>query len=529
MQGAAPAPAAFTNFVNEQVTTNREWSRTAFTIAAICLVCLLTGMYIGRAFLAPRGEADVGSPARADPTPAGTTESDRIASPASQTVRPGPRGRLAQPRTRRQSDNVGASVRADVSASPRSAPLEVVCNVPYALVSLDGQHLGPVATLKPIQVGPGPHEVLLRLGTRVRSMRVSEAQRRIVVTYSPEEVVAAVRDATCVLETPSGHGAGFLIHSPWIVATALHVVAGERLENLTLQFRRGRRIVQAKVDGLLDFDADRDLAILMLDRPIEDAAPLWISSEPPLPGTKSAIIGNPIGGNRLLDLTAFFGRVARVDGHEIAIDAEIGPGCSGGPICREEDGTVFGLVSYRFKDMKQLAFGYSVVDLRPKVIRWTTDLQDARDRASANAALYNTVRRAVLLRNCLIVLSFVGLAYNEICKRVVEAGREDVDALNAVIPELRAKVLELRDPLLSLANGSMALLLNEPELNPEETAALRRLYLAVIQLQELAERLRAPTIEHYEAERAALYQELEFAIRNLALVIKERYGAILSN
>ena len=165
-----------------------------------------------------------------------------------------------------------------------------------------------------------------------------------------------------------GTGTGFLI-SPRHVATVEHVVDGA--SKITLS-RSRNNLGQAKVIGV---DKDRDLALLVLDKPVKGQA-LDFETDAPRLGQEVVALGHPLG----LPLTATRGTVSglnrtiEIEGIKrralVQTDAEVNHGNSGGPLISGQTGDVVGLVDLGSTDVNGIAFAVSSEVARPLLDAW---------------------------------------------------------------------------------------------------------------------------------------------------------------
>lgn len=160
----------------------------------------------------------------------------------------------------------------------------------------------------------------------------------------------------------TSQGTGFLYNQYGDIVTNHHVIAGAHI--VEVQFRGGgwRR---ADVVGT---DMYSDLAVLTVDNPPENAAPLPIAAETPPPGTRVMALGNPFGLQETITHGIISGvnrQMQTVGGFTIPdtiqTDAPINPGNSGGPLLNE-DGVVVGV--NRAKQGDNIGFAIS-----PEIVR----------------------------------------------------------------------------------------------------------------------------------------------------------------
>ena len=149
---------------------------------------------------------------------------------------------------------------------------------------------------------------------------------------TPKEIVQRYSPAIVRVEGGKDRvGTGFIVDGTGLIATNLHVVAGE--DDIRVHLFDGRTLAVARIAGL---DPDRDLAVLDVDP--EGGKPLPIvtfgDSDALTAGDPIITIGNPLG---VLDYSVSNGLVSsvRVLGPELKvlqISAPISQGSSGGPL-----------------------------------------------------------------------------------------------------------------------------------------------------------------------------------------------------
>lgn len=134
-----------------------------------------------------------------------------------------------------------------------------------------------------------------------------------------------------------GNGSGFVIDKTGIIVTNYHVVAGSN--TAVCFFKDGS---QAKVEGFLTIDTQRDVAIIKVNHPAEKLHPIPLAATLPRKGEKVVAFGAPLG----LSWTATDGVVSAfrskpelanlgisdIEGDWIQTSTPISPGNSGGPL-----------------------------------------------------------------------------------------------------------------------------------------------------------------------------------------------------
>jgi len=174
------------------------------------------------------------------------------------------------------------------------------------------------------------------------------------------QIVASGKKATALVDTEDGSGSAFCIHASGIFATNAHVVEYYQKARLVLNpDEPTQRIVTARVSHI---DAEIDLALLVIDPPLQTQAP----GAPPLTVLPMGKVeelfetmpvtafGFPFGKDLAVDekempsVTVTTGRITALRKskgvlQEIQIDAAINPGNSGGPLLNDK-GEVVGVI-----------------------------------------------------------------------------------------------------------------------------------------------------------------------------------------
>jgi S1-C subfamily serine protease len=137
-----------------------------------------------------------------------------------------------------------------------------------------------------------------------------------------------------IMKIPRGSGTGFVWDDKGRIVTNYHVVQGARAIQVTLADHSTWNATQ------IQFDEDKDLAVLWTDAPKERLKPLLVGTSSELQvGQKVYAIGNPFGLDQTLTtgIVSALGReIESVSGRPIKgviqTDAAINPGNSGGPL-----------------------------------------------------------------------------------------------------------------------------------------------------------------------------------------------------
>jgi S1-C subfamily serine protease len=181
-----------------------------------------------------------------------------------------------------------------------------------------------------------------------------------------------------------GSGSGVIVDNRGHIITSFHVVRESKRLEVTLA--DGSRW-EARVVGN---SADNDLAVIRIEAPPEDLAPIPLGSSRSLRvGQKVLAVGNPFGlGQTLTKGTiSSVGRDVRISGdavirNVIQTDAAINPGNSGGPLINSE-GEVIGINTVIYSPTgSSVGIGFAVpvdtvrrilpglVSIWPKLFSW---------------------------------------------------------------------------------------------------------------------------------------------------------------
>jgi len=171
---------------------------------------------------------------------------------------------------------------------------------------------------------------------------------------SPAEIAARATPSICTIRSPHGLGTGFVVDASGIVATNLHVIAGET--ELVAVFADKRQLPVVEV---VAYSERHDLALLRVRVPGSKplvALPIG-DSDLLRPGDPVVAIGDPLG----LEDTVSNGLVSAIRTIDaklvvLQISAPIAPGSSGGPIF-DDHGEVIGVATAFAREGQNLGFG----------------------------------------------------------------------------------------------------------------------------------------------------------------------------
>ena len=159
------------------------------------------------------------------------------------------------------------------------------------------------------------------------------------------------------------NGSGFVIRSDGLIATNFHVIAtGGKI--VVRVKREGKFVVIPDVQVVL-LAPLQDIELLKVDARQHRFRPVRLgTAKDVLPGEDVVVVGNPGGGNVILDYTITRGIVSNRDrvinnNHFIQTDAGINPGNSGGPMFNMK-GEVIGMVTLRAMLMTRVGLALHV-------------------------------------------------------------------------------------------------------------------------------------------------------------------------
>jgi hypothetical protein len=172
--------------------------------------------------------------------------------------------------------------------------------------------------------------------------------------HTPAEIAEHSTPAIVSIRTEHSLGTGFVVRNDGLVASNLHVVAGNSNIVVTLADHREFRVVE-----VFNGDRERDLVILRIEAHKLPAVSLGDSTAI-RPGDSVVAIGHPLG----LEDTVSNGLVSgirKVDEHltVLQISAPIAPGSSGGPIFNDR-GEVIGVATAILLGGQNINFGVPI-------------------------------------------------------------------------------------------------------------------------------------------------------------------------
>jgi len=197
---------------------------------------------------------------------------------------------------------------------------------------------------------------------------------------NPAEIAKSSTPAVVSIHTENALGTGFIIAPGGLIATNLHVVAGQSAIVVTLADHREFRVVE-----VWNGDKDKDLVILRIQARGLPIVSLGDSAKVH-PGDAIVAIGHPLG----LEDTVSNGLVSAIrkvddDLTILQISAPIAPGSSGGPIFNDR-GEVIGVSTAILTGGQNLNFGVPVVYLKHLLSTPAPVSIDVFARATASVA-----------------------------------------------------------------------------------------------------------------------------------------------
>ena len=175
---------------------------------------------------------------------------------------------------------------------------------------------------------------------------------------TPAEIAARSTPSVVSVRTEQSLGTGFVVSPDGLIATNLHVIAGNSDITVTLSDHREFQVVE-----IWNGDRQRDLVIMRIQAKKLPVIPLGNSDEIH-PGDAVVAIGHPLG----LEDTVSNGLVSAVRKLDkgltvLQISAPIAPGSSGGPIFNDH-GEVIGVATAIMLGGQNINFGVPVSYLK---------------------------------------------------------------------------------------------------------------------------------------------------------------------
>jgi S1-C subfamily serine protease len=195
----------------------------------------------------------------------------------------------------------------------------------------------------------------------------------LLAESKPEKIYRKVLPSVMTLEVenPAGErfvGSAVLALADDLAITAWHVVSDAC--SVRAVFADGVRV---KVDGCVDIDGERDLALLKLEKPLPGRRAA-LSTRLQSIATRVFVIGAPKGyGFSISD--GLVSQLREVDGvAQYQISCPISPGNSGGPLLNDR-GAVIGITSWTKSDAQNLSFAIPIREIerlkaRGPVVSW---------------------------------------------------------------------------------------------------------------------------------------------------------------
>jgi hypothetical protein len=171
---------------------------------------------------------------------------------------------------------------------------------------------------------------------------------------TPAEIAARSTPSVVSVRTEQSLGTGFVVSQDGLIATNLHVIAGNSEITVTLSDHREFQVVE-----IWNGDRQRDLVIMRIQAKKLPVIPLG-DSDDIHPGDSIVAIGHPLG----LEDTVSNGLVSAVRKLDkgltvLQISAPIAPGSSGGPIFNDH-GEVIGVATAIMLGGQNINFGVPV-------------------------------------------------------------------------------------------------------------------------------------------------------------------------
>ncbi len=168
-----------------------------------------------------------------------------------------------------------------------------------------------------------------------------------------DKEMTSTLDGTVVVKNGNISGAGFVLTTDGLIATAYHVV--EDADEITIRTHQGQELPAR----LMRYDREFDVALLLVAVQFNRCLPL--SSQPARTGDGVYVIGTPAGED--LSFSVSKGIVSGLREWEehkfIQTDASINPGNSGGPMV-DTNGRTIGIVIWKLHHLAFEGIGFGV-------------------------------------------------------------------------------------------------------------------------------------------------------------------------
>lgn len=217
---------------------------------------------------------------------------------------------------------------------------------------------------------------------------------------TPAEIAARSTPSVVSVRTEQSLGTGFVVSQDGLIATNLHVIAGNSEITVTLSDHREFQVVE-----IWNGDRQRDLVIMRIQAKKLPVIPLG-DSDGIHPGDSIVAIGHPLG----LEDTVSNGLVSAVRKLDkgltvLQISAPIAPGSSGGPIFNDH-GEVIGVATAIMLGGQNINFGVPISYLkellkRPAAVNLETFAAATAERNSPSDARRNVPALSIrILEGC---------------------------------------------------------------------------------------------------------------------------------
>jgi len=194
---------------------------------------------------------------------------------------------------------------------------------------------------------------------------------------TPAEIAARSTPSVVSVRTEQSLGTGFVVTHDGLVATNLHVVAGNAKITITLADHREFRVVE-----IYNGDRERDLVIMRIEAQKLPVLSLGDSNSIH-PGDAVVAIGHPLGLEDTVS-NGLISAIRKLDDNltVLQISAPIAPGSSGGPIFNDK-GDVIGVATAIMLGGQNINFGVPITYLKELLRRPARVSLDAFATATA--------------------------------------------------------------------------------------------------------------------------------------------------